>query len=171
MKTLILFRHGESAHGAGTGRDRDRPLTGRGQREARTMGRFLQRVGQVPDRVLSSPAVRARTTAKVAAKAGGWGPEVEIEESIYGSSVTGLLALLRDLPDGNGSVLLVGHEPAFSALAGQLIGSGIVQVRTAAMVCVELDVDSWSRLEPGRGRLAWAVPPELVTGNETDLAG
>lgn len=170
MKTLILFRHGKSDWDADFDHDHERPINRRGRDSARTMGRFLERAGQVPDRVLSSSAVRARTTVELAAEAGDWGPEIEIEDAIYGASVAGLLAILRRLPEDDGSVMLVGHEPAFSALAGQLIGSGSVRVPTAAMVRIDLEADSWPEVETGIGQLVWAVPPKLFLKGDFDFA-
>lgn len=170
MKTLILFRHGKSDWEAEFGRDHERPINGRGRRSARTMGRFLKLTGQVPDRVISSSAVRARTTVELAAEAGDWGPEVEIDDAVYSATVVGLLEILRRLSDNDDSVLLVGHEPTLSALAGQLIGNGSVRLPTAAMVCIELDVEAWADVELARGQLVWALPPKLFMKGDFEFA-
>lgn len=170
MKTLILFRHGKSDWEAEFDHDHERPINGRGRRSARTMGRFLQLAGRVPDRVISSSAVRARATAELAADAGDWGPEVEIDDAVYSATVLGLLEILRRLSDDDDSVMLVGHEPALSALAGQLIGNGSIRVSTAAMVCIDLDVGAWADVELARGELAWAVPPKLFMNGDFEFA-
>jgi len=170
MKTLILFRHGKSDWDADFDHDHERPINRRGRDSARTMGRFLERAGQVPERVLSSSAVRARTTVELAAEAGDWTPEIEIEDALYSASVAGLLALLRSLPETDQSVMLVGHEPTFSALSGQLIGNGSVRVPTAAMLRIDLEVDSWPEVGAGLGKLIWAIPPKLFLGDDFDFA-
>lgn len=169
MKTLVLFRHAKSDWNAAFERDHERPINDRGRRSARAMGRFLQRAGEVPERVLSSSAVRARTTVETAAEAGRWSTRVEIEPKIYDASVVGLLEILRRLPDDHESVMLVGHEPAFSALVAQLIGNGAVRVPTAAMLRIDLAVDSWRETDPGRGQLVWTLPPRLLLEGDFEL--
>ena len=70
MKTLIFFRHGKSDWNAGVGEDYLRPVNKRGKKDARRMGRFLAEIGGVPDRIISSTAIRARTTMEIAREAG-----------------------------------------------------------------------------------------------------
>ena len=82
MKTLFLLRHGKSDWGHGVA-DHERPLTRRGEDAARRIGRLLAGIGQVPERVVSSTAVRARQTAQLAAEAGSWSPAVELEGDFY----------------------------------------------------------------------------------------
>jgi len=61
MKTMLWMRHGKSDWDAGYGRDHDRPLATRGEKAAKAMGTALANAGFLPDFVLSSTAVRART--------------------------------------------------------------------------------------------------------------
>ena len=72
MKILTLVRHAKSSWKDTSLRDRDRPLNKRGQKAAPRMGRLLREEGLAPDRILSSTAVRARTTAWAAAEACGF---------------------------------------------------------------------------------------------------
>ena len=72
MPELLLMRHAKSDWGSGDEDDRARPLAERGRKAARRLGRFLTAAGQVPALVLSSPAVRALETARLAVAAGGW---------------------------------------------------------------------------------------------------
>ncbi|HMF03267.1 MAG TPA: phosphoglycerate mutase family protein, partial [Acidimicrobiia bacterium] len=73
MPALILFRHGKSDwDAADAGDDRARPLARRGRKAAERMGRFLARAGQVPDVAITSPALRAAETLRLAMEGGGW---------------------------------------------------------------------------------------------------
>lgn len=158
MPSLILFRHGKSDWLADDGNDLARPLSARGRRNARTMGRFLAEAGQLPDRVLASPAERALETLRIAMKSGGWDAAVDVCATLYG----GTTELFEELRGQTEAVLLVvGHEPTWSLAVETLIGGGRVRMPTAALARVELDVESWRDLRPGCGELAWLVCPGL----------
>ena len=58
-------------------------------------------------------------------------------------------------------VMLVGHEPSWSELIGELVGGAEVRFPTAAMARINFDVDSWDRIRRDHGELAWLVKPKL----------
>ncbi len=72
MKKVFVLRHGKSDWHAEYGPDHDRPLAPRAVAAAERMGRFLSESAQIPAKVLSSTAVRARHTAELAMSAGRW---------------------------------------------------------------------------------------------------
>ena len=121
MKTMLFMRHGKSDWDANYGRDHDRPLAPRGAKAAKAMGAALARAGWAPDFVLSSTAMRARTTAELAmaAVAGerpGWSAPTRLEAGLYTGS--GVLDLLHGVPDeaeGRAveTLLITGHEPTW----------------------------------------------------------
>ncbi len=159
MKQLVLLRHGKSDWDAGAP-DRERPLAPRGVRAARTMGQLLTRAGQAPDLVVTSPAVRARTTAELAAEAGGWAADIIIETPLYAFGPEGVVDVVRRTPDDVDNLLIVGHEPTWSGLAELLTGAD-VRVATATAVGIHLEVASWRATAARRGTLAWVLPPRL----------
>jgi phosphohistidine phosphatase len=162
MRTLLLLRHAKSDWDAGAGEDFDRPLAKRGKKAAAEVGRFLRRAGAVPGEVLTSSAVRARTTVEVAAEAGGWDCPVRETRSLYEADPEDVVEEIRSLGSRAEVLLVAGHEPAWSSLLALLVGGGTFHLPTAALACVEFDADSWETLEPGRGRLAWLVNPKLL---------
>ena len=83
MPGLLLFRHAKSDRAGFSGDDFDRPLNKRGVSDARRMGGLLAGADQIPDRVLCSTALRARTTLELAMASGGWHSSVCHEESLY----------------------------------------------------------------------------------------
>lgn len=127
---LLILRHAKTDK-ADTGRkDVDRPLTGRGKRDADAMGRYMQANGLIPDVVLCSPSRRARSTwdqvaAKIKSK-----PKVFFENKIY-TSETGedLLTFMREHGQGK-AILLVGHNPSLAILARQLSRKGEKESRS-----------------------------------------
>lgn len=168
MKTILWMRHGKSDWRGEAG-DHERPLAERGVRASRTMGRAMDRAGIVPDAVISSTAVRARTTAELACGAAGWETEIVRDRGFYESGVDRVLDVIRahvgdpdPVEDPVDILLVVGHEPTWSGAVTSLLGGGSVRMVTAAVACVDLDIARWGGLRPGVGTLRWFLPPRFV---------
>lgn len=162
MKTMLWMRHGKSDWDTSYGADHERPLSKRGVEAARTMGAAISRAGLAPDRVLSSTAVRARTTAELAMEGGGWSAPVRHERGLYEGPASRVLELVRQTDDGADILLVAGHEPTWSSAVSLLVGGGEVRMVTAAVACVTCDVPTWSSVREGRGQLLWLLPPKLL---------
>lgn len=121
MRELILLRHAH-ADAPGTGQtDAQRPLSEEGRKEAQGAAEWLKAQGLVPDRLLVSPAARARETAEAVTAA--LGPvDTREEAGIYEAS-PGDLAELVDRNKDATRLLMVGHNPGFEQLAA-LMHSG-----------------------------------------------
>lgn len=115
---IYLLRHGEAEDRDPASDDASRRLTEKGERQARDAGRALAGLGVEIDACLTSPKVRARETARIACEA--LGIEVEETEALSGGPFDAL-----ELAAGRGDVLLVGHEPDFSAAVGRLTGANV----------------------------------------------
>jgi phosphohistidine phosphatase len=113
---IYLLRHGDAEDGDGD--DAARRLTPEGEGQARAVGRALAARGAKIDACLASPRVRAAETARLACEALGIEPETAAE--LRGGSFDALT-----LTAGRGDVLLVGHEPDFSAEVARLTGARV----------------------------------------------
>jgi phosphohistidine phosphatase len=164
MLELLVMRHAKSDWDAGAD-DHERPLAERGVKSARKLGRFLARAEMVPELVISSTAVRARATAELAAEAGDWSCPIERTSAFYDTDPAAVLAEIatREAPP---RLMVVGHDPTWSELVTLLAGGGAVRLPTAAVACLELPIDSWKTLAPGKGRLVWLVTPKLLQAAE-----
>ncbi|MFQ5967090.1 MAG: histidine phosphatase family protein [Acidimicrobiia bacterium] len=162
MLSLILFRHGKSDRGAEYGSDHERPLAKRGIKASKAMGKWLADRELVPDRAVTSSALRARQSLELAAEAGGWDCEIEATDALYGVSAPDVIRLARNEPSSTSRLLFTGHEPAFSYVASLLIGGGSIRLPTAAMAGIEFDDASWSDVAPGGGRLLWLQVPRML---------
>ncbi len=148
MKTLILVRHAKSSWDDSSLDDRDRPLNGRGKKDAPAMGERLAKLGLEPDLILSSPAVRALTTAEILAKAFDYKrKKIVIDERMYGATPAMLLKLIHALDDDAQCAMLVGHNPEMSELA-QHFSPKIDDLPTCAVVELRLDVKAWAHVAP-----------------------
>ncbi len=164
MKRLIVFRHAKSDWGAESQGDHERPLNERGRVAARRMGRFLAGIDQVPERVLVSSALRARTTLELAIEAGAWECAVDVSDDLYATTAEAALVTLRAESDSTESLLWVGHQPTWSELVALLSGGSPPAFPSAAMARVDLGAERWRDVAPGGGQLAWLVTPKLVKG-------
>lgn len=162
MKSVLILRHGKSDWDAGHGSDHERPLARRGIRAAELMGRFLSHIDQVPDQVVSSTAIRARSTAELGIEAGQWNSPALYTEALYGASVGSVLELLRQIDDSVARVLLVGHQPTWSELISELTGGATCRFPTAALARVDFKVGRWDEVQAGNGTLVWLVTPKIV---------
>lgn len=163
MKTILFLRHGKSDWNARFGRDHERPINERGRTDARRMGRFLAEIECLPDRILSSSAVRARTTLEYAREEGDWEEiSTEITSALYEASPADVLALVQEQEDTFERLLLVGHEPTWSTMVGKLVGEAGVRITTATVARVDFRVGQWKQVAFGSGELQWLVTPKLL---------
>src|SRR6476620_4207001 len=127
MKTLLVLRHAKSDRSNAALRDHDRPLAPRGEADAPRMGAALAALDCLPERIITSTAVRARDTAHLVATAMAYdGPLLE-RDSLYGGGTDGLLDALRACDDAAATVLLVGHNPDLEELVSLLTGGETAQ--------------------------------------------
>lgn len=166
MRTLLVMRHAKSDWDSGAGSDHDRPLAGRGVRSARLMGRLLTGLDVAPGYVLSSTAIRARSTAALAAEAGGWDAPVVLEPGFYGGSVDSVLGLAAGAPPVD-RLMVVGHEPVWSALVARLTGTRVT-IKTATVAVIAVDGDGWASLPETTGGLVALHHPRDYFGSEWD---
>ena len=162
MKTLLMMRHAKSDWDADYGHDHDRPLNKRGRRAADAMGRWLALTGQLPDRVLCSTAVRARTTLERAMEAGDWDCGVDHDERVYGAGHRALIELIAGTSKRVDQLMVIGHEPGMTALFSTLIGSAHIRFPTAAAARIELRAERWRDVRSGCGSLTWFLPPRVL---------
>ncbi len=163
MRRLLVLRHAKSSWKDHDQDDHDRPLNKRGKRDAPRIGRLLLAETLVPDLVFCSTARRARRTAELVTAACGFDGELALEQGLYLATVPQLIAHAQSC-EGEELLLLVGHNPGMQELVGALTGNQ-VRMPTAALALIELEIDDWSELDPGTGRLVefWcpkALPPE-----------
>ena len=161
--TLVVLRHAKAAGEPGVS-DVQRPLTGRGRRDAAAAGRWLLAQGIRPDLVLCSSAGRARETwEQVSAAMGAAAPDagaVRFESRVYDAGAQDLLDLVNEQPNDARTILLVGHNPASAQLVAWLAGRSDIAFPAGALAVIRLG-ESWAAVVPGGGELAalWAPRP------------
>ena len=137
---------------------------------SRTMGRLLRCAGDVPDSIVTSSAVRARTSVELASEAGAWDAPVRVTRSLYEATPFVVLEEVRSEPDATLTLLLAGHEPTWSELASLLISGGALRFPTAAMARIDLHIGSWKDAAYETGELIWFLRPKFFTKGDFDFA-
>jgi phosphohistidine phosphatase len=164
MKALYLLRHAKSSWKDAGLQDFERPLNNRGREAAPLVGQFIRKGKLRVDVLLSSPATRARQTAALVKASAGLSAELLYDERIYEADAARLLEVIRQAAESADALMLVGHNPGMEELIELLTGEG-QEMPTAALACISLDVEKWSKVRAGAGHLEWLVrPKELAEG-------
>ena len=161
MKTVYFVRHAKSSWENPTLADIDRPLNKRGLRDAPFMGKLLRKKGVSPDMIISSPAVRAYTTAGYFAEALGIDKEdIVVDPRIYHAYTDDMIDILQELPVEIGTVLIFGHNPTYTSVANQFAVEPIDNVPTCGIFRIDAGIDSWADFGPRKGRLTAFLYPK-----------
>ncbi|MEM7147817.1 MAG: histidine phosphatase family protein [Verrucomicrobiota bacterium] len=174
MKTLTLIRHAKSSWSNLALDDHERPLNNRGQSAAPKIGKYLAK--QIasefippPDYVLSSTAVRARTTAEIIAPFLHVDPaNLTLDDDLYHASEHQILAAIQNkIPESAQHAILFGHNPGFEYLASSLLKSDkdraqIPRFPTCATAVLEFPVDHWALIDIASATLRDFVIPRAL---------
>ena len=178
---LWLLRHGKAATEAPRGgRDQERPLTGRGRRDATALGDRLAHEDPVlglegvprPELVMCSAAARTRQTADLIVRAAGNRLPLDSFSSLYGADTDLVLGYVREIDEQVTSALVVGHNPTMYQLVWELLsdrgdeGPGSDRAAldahgfpTCSLAVLVLEVRAWEDVAHGCGRLAGLFKP------------
>jgi phosphohistidine phosphatase len=145
-RTLVVVRHAKSDWDAGVV-DHERPLNGRGRRDAVALGTWLRgNVGAI-GLVICSSAARARQTWRLAAAELEPAPDVRFEQRVYAAEPQTLMSVLDEVADDVGTTALVGHNPGLSELVEAVSGQA-VELKTSAVAVLGWGgtwADVWAR--------------------------
>jgi phosphohistidine phosphatase len=159
MTTLFLLRHAHAGDPERWSGDDDvRPLSDKGRRQSERVARLLVAADEAPDLLVTSPRVRAAETAQIVGAALGV-PVVEdrrLVGPLYAEEVQDILAAAGPAE----RPCLVGHDPDFSSLLGELLGVAAIPMRKGALARIDFE----GQVRTGRGVLRYLVPPELLSG-------
>ncbi|MBI1732568.1 MAG: histidine phosphatase family protein [Gammaproteobacteria bacterium] len=170
---LILMRHAKSDWPDEVRRDADRPLARRGERDAPRMGRWLRKNGLIPDKLISSPALRARATAEIVAeKLRIRKKRIVLDERIYEAGLRRLLEVVAGHGADSSTLLLIGHNPGLEELLLHLASDPVARndrgkLMTTAAAAV-LEFRGRIGAERRSARLLHLVRPKDLKASATD---
>jgi phosphohistidine phosphatase len=164
-RQLILVRHAKASDDGAT--DLQRPLSGRGRRDAAAIGAALAALDAPIDRAAVSPALRARQTWDAARAALPGEVSTDVDDRIYDNTVAALLAVVNDTADTVRALAIIGHNPSLAEFAGEIDdGAGDADARTrlagglstAAVAVFDVAVE-WADVRAGAGTLRHLTVP------------
>jgi len=173
MKRIFLVRHA-TAQDRGEGLpDFERSLVKKGEKEAKAVARHLVETYAIPDLMISSFANRAIETAHVFAKAFGYPPQkILLRDTFYENTATEALAgEISRQPDKYRSLMLFGHDPAFSQLAAYLVKGFRETIPKAGVVAADFAIDRWEDMKSGSGKLLEFTCPARLKEEKKRLRG
>ncbi|CAG5086931.1 SixA phosphatase family protein [Parvicella tangerina] len=161
MKKLFIIRHGKSDWNQGV-KDFDRPLNPRGKDDAPKMGKYLLQNYETPDRVLSSSANRAISTARLLLNAMNFDlAKIDKVDELYHAPTSQLLLHLSELPNSCQTAFIFGHNPGLSDLTTYLTSEPI-ELKTCCVAVLELQVEEWSELSRETCTLERYLSPKTI---------
>ena len=162
MRKLTLIRHAKSSWADPMLNDFDRPLNKRGETDLPLMARRVREFGLFPDRIITSGALRALTTAEALADTLELNPDQLCElPDLFESCSETLLHVLQHQPDHFHHLMLVGHSPGLDALAYYLTHEALKKFPTSAVLHIHLSITRWSELADSCGTVVLFDYPKM----------
>jgi len=160
-KRILLIRHAKSDWTNPKQHDHDRELNKRGHLAAPEMAARLKKRHIVPQKLVSSTAVRAHTTANYFAETLGFRQdEIVLNSKIYEASTRTLLAEINKFKFEEDFIAMFGHNPGITMLANELCNGYIENVPTCGMILMEFPFEEWSMISKGTGEILFFDYPK-----------
>ena len=154
MKYLLVVRHAKSSWRHHDVDDINRPLNQRGYAEADLLAKRIKSSRIKYDLLMSSPAVRAYTTALILNTVSNCFPSsLHFDDALYPGNENQLINRLRKLPGSSSKVALVGHNEFLSDFISSLLHTSVDRLKTSEAVLLSFKINSWSKISDTPARL------------------
>lgn len=164
-RRLLIMRHSKADRDSARWEDFERPLNERGEQDAPVMGQWLASQDIRPDKVIASPAVRTKQTARLVVKELEFAGEIQTPAALYEGSAREYLTQIRLCSSSNKTVLIVGHNPSLESLVELLTGE-FVSLPTSAVANLAVAAKSWDELAPESNELLDVWTPKSIAGDD-----
>ncbi len=162
MKTLYLARHAKSNKEDIDVVDFDRPLNEKGYSDAHLAGRYLSEQKILPGLVISSPAIRAISTAIILSSHMKYAMEnIKMKKELYDTGVNQYLRCISSIRQEE-SIMLVAHNETISEVAAKLSSQRIDSLKTCGIIGLRFETTSWKEVIGMKGTLFFQIHPEML---------
>jgi phosphohistidine phosphatase len=159
MKILYVVRHAKAVKSSDEIADIDRALKNRGTVDAHQMGNSLSSHNAIPETLISSPAIRAMSTAFIFADELKFPKtKIVIDPLLYETSYQNYLDAIRKIGNEKNVAMLVGHNPVISEVCSFLANKK-VELSTCAIAVFEINADRWSDTDQNNSALKHLLKP------------
>ena len=163
MKTVYIVRHGKTIPASANIADADRLLTDTGVARTCKIAQYMAESKPVIDRIISSPAERAFSTALIIAdKLGIAARTVTSQEKLFSGDEMDAIELLEGLDDSINSVMIVGHNPTITMVANRFASPKLESLPTTGVVSVHLETEKWADLKKAKVIQNFTVWPGML---------
>jgi phosphohistidine phosphatase len=159
-RLITFFRHATAQDRALEIEDEKRTLVKKGRKQAQRVATFCQRMKLRPRRLLCSPVVRARETADIFSEnlTGCPAPEVADWLRYESAPAEACQRIRQEAQQEDCDTWLVGHEPDFSLIIGELLGTAVPPIVIKKASITRLEVGD----TPATTRILWSIPCQLL---------
>jgi len=162
MKKLLLVRHAKSDQSLMLS-DQDRPLNARGKKDAPLLGKALANYAWIPDIILSSPALRALTTAQAIREQLSTAHPLHVDKRLYSGGFQGYMDCISETSDAFQNLALFGHNPVITEVAQFLLKLPTAPILpTGTMILLQSNAQSWGSFEKNQVSLVFYLIPRLL---------
>lgn len=167
LRELMLLRHAKSARQDESIEDLDRPLSGKGKKQALKLGQWILDKNLMPDLILVSPAVRTQQTLKRICKE--CAVNVVTLDELYLADVPTLEKILANTPVAN-RIMVIGHNPGLEAFYNKMVGESEdqVQLYPTGTLAHLIMPENWQLLSSGEARLQQFITPKMLKAHKKD---
>tara|TARA_Y100000817_G_scaffold156723_1_gene122541 strand:+ start:5061 stop:5558 length:498 start_codon:yes stop_codon:yes gene_type:complete len=153
LKKITFIRHAKSSWDVSNMHDFDRPLSDRGIKDAKLMGKVIMNENIDLDKIISSPANRAINTAKIISSKINYPlNKIDINDEIYNSSTFDVFSIIKKIDSNQfNHIALVGHNPTFHNLIEIISNYNILKLPTCSIVTIFLKLKKYSNIKEGIG--------------------
>ncbi len=157
---LHIIRHAKASQQDYFPGDFFRTLEKTGYAEASNMASWFISQRNKPELLITSPAIRAYSTCLIFAEKLSYPTnKIILNSSIYEASYPNLLRVLHELDNKKTEVALFGHNPGFTDLINYLCGPVILNLSTAGIATMQLNILSWQEAGENTGKLVASIKP------------
>lgn len=161
MKTIYLTRHAKSDKGNPQLKDIDRPLNERGYRDAYFMSALLKKEKNIPELLISSPAVRAYSTALIFLRTFGFNTgKLKLNDFLYEENAETYMNEIKSLPEDFNSFMLFAHNPTITEVANMLSDKPIDDFSTCGIMRIDFEIKKWEEIGSKEGKQVFFEYPK-----------
>ena len=161
MKTITIVRHAKSSWDNPDVNDFERPLNARGFADAPIIADRISKLMKLPDLFMSSPALRAKTTAEIfVEKFGVPVSKIVLDKDIYDKGSKYIMEFIKNLDEKIESVIIFGHNPDITSLATYYSGNYFDNIPTCGVICIDFDSNNWQDTFTNNGKIRFYEYPK-----------
>ncbi|MBN2746408.1 MAG: histidine phosphatase family protein [Bacteroidales bacterium] len=161
MKTLYILRHGKSSWDNVGMSDYDRPLLKKGESRTLKVSKYLVKMKLKPDLIISSPAKRAKQTAKIIAKE--LNTPLVFDDNLYPGNSLSILDSVYSIDNEINSVIIVGHNPGLTTVVRELMDNDLDWLPTSGLAYGTWQTDKWTDISLSRPMEVKIILPKQIT--------